>query len=162
MSRQRPARSGRSPACCHPSIARQCRLRQARDGPNVKDGKRTVNSDALSRVVERVSIVERTFGKAIIVPQGKRKKKLTRIPRHHENNAHTAKADRRHPCTTEGCEKRFLYPKDVRRHERTHRHDRDRPYRCIVQNCEYYTEGFDRQEHLTRHLRAVHPSVWRS
>ncbi|KXS99003.1 hypothetical protein AC578_6151 [Pseudocercospora eumusae] len=62
---------------------------------------------------------------------------------------------KRYPC--ESCGRAFLYPKDLRRHQRC-RHDADphRPYKCPFAECAYGSKGFVRKDALARYQRNVH------
>ena len=75
---------------------------------------------------------------------------------HHQRNKHTDYASR--PCACTRCDKRFLYPKDLRRHERTHEHG-SRQFYCHQSTCKWHTRGFGRQDHLDRHVRDVHNGI---
>lgn len=84
--------------------------------------------------------------------------------RHHNRNAHTQADQRPYPCLEPNCEKRFMYPKDLTRHRRTHRNaatvsptgtHEERHY-CRFRRCKYATRGFDRKDHFDRHMASVH------
>lgn len=70
----------------------------------------------------------------------------------HHLRYHVPAHRRPHHCPL--CHRRFLYPREVRRHMPTHgigtRHC------CPIPRCPYATRGFGRRDHLLRHLRNRH------
>lgn len=68
---------------------------------------------------------------------------------HHERY-HRA---RKHPCTL--CSKTFVFPKDLKRHIKTH-NPGERHLFCTNIGCPYHTKGFQRSDHLKRHMQSVH------
>jgi hypothetical protein len=68
---------------------------------------------------------------------------------HHQRN-HLPDESRKHVCKT--CAKRFLHPKDLRRHEKVHEEPQ---YFCTIAGCTY-NKGFKRDDHLRRHMEKKH------
>lgn len=48
----------------------------------------------------------------------------------------------------------FHWPKDLRRH--IVKHTRERVWKCNEVGCPYLETGFQREDHLNRHLNTVH------
>lgn len=67
---------------------------------------------------------------------------------HHERNHRV----RQHACSV--CDKAFVFHKDLRRHEKTH--EQERHIFCMNVGCRYHTIGFQRNDHLKRHMQNVH------
>lgn len=59
-----------------------------------------------------------------------------------------------HVC--KNCQQRFLYPKDLRRHEEAHHLDSLPKFHCPHEDCKHYLHGFTREDNLRRHLRRQH------
>lgn len=55
---------------------------------------------------------------------------------------------KKHVCTTEGCNKRFRRLENLKRHQRTHTHER--PYPCTVPGCK---KRFSRSDNLAQHVK---------
>ena len=73
---------------------------------------------------------------------------------------HTDMSERPHKCGQ--CDKSFLYPKDLKRHEATHLGDEDEEkpsFHCPVTSCEYGPggSGFSRKDGMLRHMKRFHP-----
>ena len=73
---------------------------------------------------------------------------------------HTDMSERPHKCGQ--CDKSFLYPKDLKRHEATHLGDQDEEkpsFHCPVTSCEYGPggSGFSRKDGMLRHMKRFHP-----
>jgi len=73
---------------------------------------------------------------------------------------HTDMSERPHKCGQ--CDKSFLYPKDLKRHEATHLGDQDQEkpsFHCPVTSCEYGPggSGFSRKDGMLRHMKRFHP-----
>jgi len=73
---------------------------------------------------------------------------------------HTDMSERPHRCGQ--CDKSFLYPKDLKRHEATHLGDQDEEkpsFHCPVTSCEYGPggSGFSRKDGMLRHMKRFHP-----
>jgi len=73
---------------------------------------------------------------------------------------HTDMSERPHKCGQ--CDKSFLYPKDLKRHEATHLGDQDEEkpsFHCTVTSCEYGPggSGFSRKDGMLRHMKRFHP-----
>ena len=62
--------------------------------------------------------------------------------------SHVSNDERPHSCSR--CSQRFLYPKDLQRHLKTH-YQPDRF--CTIDGCD---KAFRRQDHLLRHIETVH------
>ena len=75
----------------------------------------------------------------------------TRTDLTHHMRIHTPEGARPFGCRT--CGKRFLYNKDLRRHELVHAAKR---LFCPHVGCKFSARGFSRQDHLDRHLRGQH------
>ncbi|KAF2864504.1 hypothetical protein K470DRAFT_254142 [Piedraia hortae CBS 480.64] len=62
------------------------------------------------------------------------------------------------PWNPNGTEehKAFTHPKDLRRHMRTHNTDPAKRFYCPVKGCKFATRGFNRNDHLVRHLERLH------
>lgn len=58
----------------------------------------------------------------------------------------------RHACPFACCDKRFCFPKDLRRHQETHRGAEDRE--CAV--CQICRRSFSRTDNLARHMSKMH------
>lgn len=69
---------------------------------------------------------------------------------HHMRN-HTPDEKRQHRCAD--CGRRFVFGKDLRRHELTHA---PRTIFCQFKWCKHSTKGFRRPDHYERHLRSQH------
>lgn len=69
--------------------------------------------------------------------------------RKHYERAHMPECDRAHGCTVQGCPRRFLYPKDVRRHVEEV-HDQ------LKARCEQCGADLARPDLLVRHVATVH------
>ncbi|KAK3691161.1 hypothetical protein LTR37_018815 [Vermiconidia calcicola] len=67
----------------------------------------------------------------------------------HQDRVHGDYSRRPHAC--QQCDRRFLYPKDLRRHEATHG-QASRIYFCPWTDCEFAKKGFIRKDHFDRHL----------
>ena len=61
--------------------------------------------------------------------------------------------DPTHIC--ESCGKRFVARKDLRRHEKTHKKE-ERHLFCNIMGCKYHQRGFQRPDHLKRHIERMH------
>lgn len=59
---------------------------------------------------------------------------------------------RKHPCTL--CNKAFHFPKDLKRHLKTH--GQERHLFCTTIGCQYNKVGFKREDHRKRHMQSVH------
>ena len=58
----------------------------------------------------------------------------------------------RHACPFTGCNKRFCFPKDLRRHQETHKGSEYRE--CAV--CQICRRSFSRTDNLARHMSKIH------
>ena len=76
---------------------------------------------------------------------------------HHER-CHLPAHRRPHRCAL--CHRRFLYPRELRRHMASH--GVGIRYMCPVPRCRYATRGFGRRDHLLRHLRNSHATASRT
>lgn len=59
-------------------------------------------------------------------------------------------------CKCPLCKKMFTYNKDVKRHLKTKKHWDQRDLFCHHANCPYHYKGFQRRDHLVRHLENFH------
>lgn len=71
----------------------------------------------------------------------------------HHSRYHQQHEDRSFACRS--CAARFIFFKDLQRHEQVHDPNAERFY-CHFPTCKYTEKGFGREDHLTRHLRKVH------
>jgi hypothetical protein len=60
----------------------------------------------------------------------------------------TPTVTKKHVCTTDGCNKRFRRLENLKRHQRTHTHER--PYPCTVPGCK---KRFSRSDNLAQHVK---------
>lgn len=79
---------------------------------------------------------------------------LISFRKHEQTHRANYEARRRHSCAT--CGRGFQFPKDLKRHQKTHDPNPNRPYKCTSNGCLYVQEGFVRHDHLLRHLRNQH------
>jgi len=70
--------------------------------------------------------------------------------RHHKRNH----GERTHECDV--CDKSFFNPKDLRRHKTTHNNDPSKKFYCLTFGCPYKEKGFQRRDHLQRHINTQH------
>ena len=90
---------------------------------------------------------------------------MTNVSRRHSKTIHAPRQD--NYCQL--CDQSFVYPKDLRRHNRQiHPHlepdfaseksftGDKRPYKCSETGCKYVIEGFKRDDHRVRHLNKNH------
>jgi hypothetical protein len=80
---------------------------------------------------------------------------LTRSNLAHHQRYHTPMELRPYPCDYMSCHYRFLTPRERNRHRATHGLGTRRHY-CHHLGCEYATRGFNRNDHLLRHVRSRH------
>lgn len=71
----------------------------------------------------------------------------------HHSRYHQEHENRPFACRS--CAARFIFFKDLQRHEPVHDPDAEKFY-CYFPTCKYAEKGFGREDHLTRHLRNVH------
>ncbi|RMZ01788.1 hypothetical protein D0862_06247 [Hortaea werneckii] len=64
---------------------------------------------------------------------------------------------RRFICET--CDKAFHYFKDLRRHWKTHNKDPKQKFYCPFTTCKHHCQGFNRDDHLKRHMEKQHQHV---
>ncbi|RMY85830.1 hypothetical protein D0861_06259 [Hortaea werneckii] len=64
---------------------------------------------------------------------------------------------RRFICET--CNKAFHYFKDLRRHWKIHNKDPKQKYHCPFTTCKHHCQGFNRDDHLRRHMEKQHQHV---
>lgn len=69
----------------------------------------------------------------------------------HHLRVHIPVDQRQYACGQ--CGKRFLFPKDLRRHSYVHTSNQ---LFCDRADCKHSTKGFTRRDHLERHLLSVH------
>ncbi|KAF2805424.1 uncharacterized protein BDZ99DRAFT_395743 [Mytilinidion resinicola] len=71
---------------------------------------------------------------------------------------HLDKSERPYKCLS--CSEAFIYPKDLDRHQRTHRTlpVPQQKMHCPIRGCSN-TEGFSRKDNFTRHMRKQHPDA---
>ncbi|KAK5111496.1 hypothetical protein LTR85_011843 [Meristemomyces frigidus] len=62
---------------------------------------------------------------------------------------------RNHVCSI--CDKGFLFPKDLKRHMKTH--SKERHLFCNIAGCKSQHRGFYRNDHYTRHMRTHGSSI---
>lgn len=65
---------------------------------------------------------------------------------------------RKHSCSL--CSRSFIFPKDLKRHMKTH--SQERHLFCTDIGCQYHVKGFQRDDHLKRHAQNAHGTVKRS
>lgn len=70
----------------------------------------------------------------------------------HHIRCHIPEDERPHQCLI--CPRRFLYPREVRRHMATH--GIGPRYHCPVPRCRLAIRTFARRDHLLRHIRRFH------
>jgi len=73
--------------------------------------------------------------------------------RHHERH-HKEHGNRPYVCPE--CDKDFLHPKDLRRHAKVHNKDPSLRYYCPHLFCKMHKQGFNREDHLERHIGSQH------
>ncbi|KAI7552765.1 hypothetical protein KC331_g1673 [Hortaea werneckii] len=73
--------------------------------------------------------------------------------RHHQR----VHKPRRFICET--CNKAFHYFKDLRRHWKTHNRDPKQRFYCPFTTCKHHRQGFNRDDHLKRHMEKQHQQV---
>ncbi|KAI7221271.1 hypothetical protein KC333_g1833 [Hortaea werneckii] len=73
--------------------------------------------------------------------------------RHHQR----VHKPRRFICET--CNKAFHYFKDLRRHWKTHNRDPKQKFYCPFTTCKHHRQGFNRDDHLKRHMEKQHQHV---
>ncbi|KAI6913810.1 hypothetical protein KC318_g698 [Hortaea werneckii] len=73
--------------------------------------------------------------------------------RHHQR----VHKPRRFICET--CNKAFHYFKDLRRHWKTHNRDPKQRVYCPFTTCKHHRQGFNRDDHLKRHMEKQHQHV---
>ncbi|KAF2763136.1 hypothetical protein EJ05DRAFT_506764 [Pseudovirgaria hyperparasitica] len=61
----------------------------------------------------------------------------------------------RRPIKCPDCDKGFLYPKDLKRHQSTHTAS-ERTFFCPVAGCKSNANGFTRKDNYKRHMRSKH------
>ncbi|RMZ00062.1 hypothetical protein D0860_08119 [Hortaea werneckii] len=64
---------------------------------------------------------------------------------------------RRFICET--CDKAFHYFKDLRRHWKIHNKDPKQKFYCPFTTCKHHCQGFNRDDHLKRHMEKQHQHV---
>ena len=64
---------------------------------------------------------------------------------------------RPHVCET--CQKRFSYPKDLRRHQAAQHLNSLPKFHCPHEDCKHRLQGFSREDNFRRHLRTKHERV---
>ncbi|KAI7095939.1 hypothetical protein KC339_g10686 [Hortaea werneckii] len=73
--------------------------------------------------------------------------------RHHQR----VHKPRRFICET--CNKAFHYFKDLRRHWKIHNVDPKQKFYCPFTTCKHHCQGFNRDDHLRRHMEKQHQHV---
>lgn len=73
--------------------------------------------------------------------------------RHKLNHHYRWHEDPTHTC--EECGKKFVAKKDLRRHQKIHKKE-ERHLFCNIMGCKYEHVGFQRKDHLKRHLEKKH------
>jgi hypothetical protein len=79
---------------------------------------------------------------------------LIAFRKHEQTHRANYEAPRQYSCAT--CGRGFQFPKDLKRHEKTHDPKPDRPHKCTANGCFYVQKGFVRRDHLLRHFRDQH------
>jgi len=80
---------------------------------------------------------------------------LTESNRKHKR-CHVKQEDRPHPCQSENCNRRFTYPKDLRKHQLTHEPNHNQRFFCTHKDCPAAKTPIIRLDNFKRHMRVQH------
>lgn len=108
----------------------------------------TYGGSNLERTASRTSKTSRTtLGPYICDHEGCGKEFRSKTEFSHHKRNH---GERHHVCCK--CSKRFVFRKDLGRHEKVHTHERYH-FGDVVEGCQWCVKGFQRKDHHKRHMK---------